>query len=133
MSLNFYHGYGGHGPGVKISLRDNVANVHIATIEITPEDWIGLSASLSDVKVDVGMYNLNKINRRMVHKDFEFELPTTVNELFYEERKQETAKLAEELCPDGWESDGYFDSQGSFFIRDGKPHARCIIRKWGED
>lgn len=50
----------------------------------------------------------------------------------YDRKNRETAacQAARQHCPEGWEPELHFRSQGSFFTRDGQPWARTSIRRW---
>lgn len=45
-------------------------------------------------------------------------------------RKKAAADIADRVCPDGWIADHYFNSQNSFYYKDGQTWARTTIRRW---
>jgi len=115
--------------GLKIELYDGVSSVHYAEVRLTPEQFAQALGRLGNTHCTAEVYNLEKLNKRHEHKMFEFELP-------YDPMWKDRVKVASEavlkVCPEGWEPDLHFMSQGSFFNKDGKPWARTAIRRWVE-
>ena len=67
-----------------------------------------------------------KLNKKLEHKRFVFKLPPVDGW-----RDKETAKeIIQKVCPEGWKPDMGFNSQDSFFSKDGKEYARTTIRRW---
>jgi hypothetical protein len=66
---------------------------------------------------------LEKIGKRHQHKTFEFPIPVGRNKI-------KAREIVSSICPEGWVPDKEFNSQDSFFIKDGEYWARTIIRRW---
>ncbi len=113
--------------GVTIELRDNDAALTFAKITLTPEQWVSAMSRLGYVKCAIEVYNTGKLGKQMVNKPFEFSLGKGV---LWNDREEVAQKKLKEVCPDGWNADGYFRSQDSFFNKDGEAWARTTIRKW---
>jgi len=110
-----------------IEIQDEKANARFVTVTLTPEQ---LSAALSRqmaVECELVVKGLEKVGKKHENKYFEFEIDENIRSSKYE---NELHKIAESLLTDGWVADRYFSSQNSFFKKDGKQYARCIIRRW---
>ena len=112
--------------GMKIELHDNDASITFAHIKLTPIQLAQALSRLGYTECKIEVHLLDKIGKKMKNKKFTFELPET--NTF---RNMDMAKkIAIESCPEGWEPDLHFGSQGSFFTKDGKQYARTTIRRW---
>ena len=110
-----------------IEIEDDVANMTFAKIKLTPQQ---LSAALSRracVDCEIDTKGLDKVGKQHENKHFEFEIPDYLNRSIYADELQ---KIAQSKLSDGWIAESYFGSQGSFFVKDGKQYARCVIRRW---
>ena len=112
--------------GMKIELHDNDASITFAHIKLTPIQLAQALGRLGYTECEIEVRLLDKIGKKMEHKGFTFELPET--DTF--RNKDLAKKIGAESCPEGWESDLHFGSQGSFFTKDGKQYARTTIRRW---
>ena len=112
-----------------ISIKDDTSNQIICEVTLSPEQLSCALSRLANTPCDVEVYPkaFDRLGKTMETDRMEFEIPSTLDG-----RKDMDAlvKLANEATPDGWTSDYYFGSQDSFFKRDGKEYARCIIRRW---
>ena len=73
---------------------------------------------------------LDVIGKRHEWETFEFMIPENVLVLDKSGYAERLANHANTLLSDGWEAEGYFGSQNSFFTKDGKNWARCTIRRY---
>jgi hypothetical protein len=73
------------------------------------------------------VYSLERVGKEMKMDKLQFPLPKNVS---YRNKKEAAKAEAGHLCPEGWTHDNYFNSQDSFFDKDGEPWAQVIIRKW---
>lgn len=109
-----------------IELIDDNASTTFAKITLTPEQLSSALSRIAYTECDIEVFGLDKLGKRMEHKKFDFEIPKDID-------KKELVKLSQELIDkenEGWISDGYFSSQDSFFQKDGKNYARCMVRRW---
>lgn len=116
------------GDSVVIVLTDSQARIDFATIELTPEAFTAALGRLSNVECSsLELSGLDLVG--LVHENqwFEFELPAHAD---YSNEKKLALAMVDEVCPEGWKADHYFDSQGSFFRKGEKRFARCTIRRW---
>lgn len=112
---------------VTIEIRDREAATTFLKVTLTPVQFCQVLSRLSNTDCKAEVFGLDRIGKKMEHKEFEFEMPDAK----WEERSEVAAETALRLCPDGWIPSSYFGSQDSFFKRDGKNMARTTIRRWG--
>jgi len=113
-----------------IELIDDDASVTFAKVKLTPEQLSSALSRLSHTDCDIELVGLNKVGKKMEHKQFEFELPRNG---MSSKDSDELFGIAQELLDktnEGWVSDGYFSSYNSFFSVGGKRYARCVVRRW---
>ncbi len=114
--------------GLRIEVQDETSSLTFIRIKLNAEQTCQVMSRLANTPCEkVEVYGLDKINKKMEHKQFEFEIP---NDLNYKNRKERCCEIVKGICPKGWEPDYYFESQTSFFSKNDKDYARCIIRKW---
>lgn len=113
--------------GMSIELHDYDASLTFAAIRLTPEQTVKAFSRLGYTECDIEVKGLDKIGSKMENKHFEFEIP----DVGWGSKRTDTAiRIVQEVCPEGWEPDLYFQSQNSFFSKDGQDFARTIIRRW---
>lgn len=113
-----------------IELADEKSGVRFVEITLTPEQ---LSAALSRISMTDCEFitrGLDVIGKRHEWETFEFMIPENVLVLDKSGYAERLANHANTLLSDGWEAEGYFGSQNSFFTKDGKNWARCTIRRY---
>jgi hypothetical protein len=111
----------------EIEIFDTDANVTLAEVRLTPEQLSKILSRQSRVECECHTGDLKKIGKKHESKYFEFEITRsdsrvdlilTCNEALFEQEMYE------------WEPDHYYNSQNSFFSKDGKRYARTVIRRW---
>lgn len=110
----------------EIQLHDKLSGITFATIELTSEQFCDALGRLAYTPCKIDVQGTHLLNKEMVvdKLEFPFESKSYTN-------RSELAKIeSKKYIPEGWESDGYFNSQDSFFKKDGKDYARVTIRKW---
>lgn len=113
---------------VTIGLTDvDAGYITFAEVKLTPEQFTKALSRSAHIPCSIEVFGLDTLNKIMEHKTIEFKMPEKYE---YSDREKIAIRLAEENCPVGWISDNYFNSQNSFFIKDGSYYARCIIRRW---
>ena len=112
---------------VHIEVNDAKSIVQFLALELTPDQFVRLVGGEGHVECSGEVRELHKVGKQHENKSFEFELPKTAT---WGNKADFARDLAKQKCPEGWESDQYFGSQGSFFTRDGKDYARVTIRRW---
>ena len=111
-----------------IEIYDTNANIKFCQIELTPEQLSSALSRLSYTECkSVHVMSLDKVGKKHEHKTMEFELPRDVS---FKSRHSVANIVSLNVCPEGWTPDNYFGSQDSFFQKDGKQYARCIIRRY---
>lgn len=113
--------------GLKIEIEDRSSGLTFARIKLNQKETCQALSRLSYTNCECEVYNLNKVNKKMILKPFEFKLPEGVD---YYNRITLARKTVLELCPEGWEPDLGFGSQGSFFTKDKESWATTIIRSY---
>ena len=111
----------------EIEIYDADANTTLATVKLTPEQLSMILSRQGYVECECNTGDLKMIGKKHENKYFEFEIAYT--------KSKEDLILAcnEALLQQGmheWESDNYYNSQNSFFSKDGKNYARTVIRRW---
>lgn len=113
--------------GATLEIQDNEANVQFLKIRLNQEQVCQMLSRLGTTYCELTeVFHLDKVGKKHINKTFEFELP----DCDFMERKQCAIETIKDVCPKDWESDNYFNSQNSFFNKDGKQYARVTIRKW---
>jgi hypothetical protein len=113
--------------GMKIELHDQDASITFAEIFLDTVQTCQALSRLGYTGCEIELRGLDRVGKKMEHKKIEFEIP----EGYYKRsHKKDLETLAEKACPEGWISSNYFNSQDSFFIKDGKRYARTTIRRW---
>jgi len=113
-----------------IELMDEDANTTFVRVVLTPDQLSSALSRLAYTDCEMDLFGLDRVGKKMEHKQFEFELP----------RKNMSSRDSEELSViaqtildnnnEGWITDTYFGSQDTFFTKNDKPYARCTIRRW---
>lgn len=112
---------------VTIEVEDSDASIRFLKLEITPKDFCAALGRLYNSKVKKAkVCGLKYLGKKMEHKKFEFEMPKHT----WSNREKLAEITAIEKCPNEWEPDLYFNSQDSFFQKDGKEYAKTTIRRW---
>jgi len=131
ISLGYAHKENGDTV-VSIELRDELARVTFAYVEIDPKQFTLLLSSLYSRPCKTTVNQLDKVGlKKEFGEQLVFEVPDNIYDT--EKRNKIASKLAKENCPVGWEPSLYFGSQSSFFYKDGKKYARTSIFRWVEE
>lgn len=118
-----------------IEIEDDVANATFVKVRLTPNQ---LSAALGRVgytPCELQVQGLEKVGKKHENSKFEFLLPNGWVRDYHNDRTLELSMYAQiildsEKPNEGWIIEPYFNSQDSFFEKDGKKYARCTIRRW---
>lgn len=111
--------------GMTIELEDVNSRIEFLEIAVSKEDVAAVMSNLACVDCEFKLRAEELVGKYHHHKRFEFEMPDGAT---YDNRKQLAYDAAKRVCPEGWKPDNYFSSQDSFFTKNGKEFARCIIR-----
>jgi hypothetical protein len=117
---------------VHITIDDKDAHVKFVDIVLTSEQYVRatmMRLACCDVK-ETEIRALEKVGKIEEYKTFEFEIPVTT--LFDENVKDIAIISLNKQIPCGWVGDTGFNSQDSFFEKNGKYYARTMIRRWVE-
>ncbi len=113
-----------------IELHDSVSSIKFAKIILTPEQLSTALSRLSHTPCEVTVMGFDKLNKTLEVEKMSFELPEGMTS--YERDYNRLKTLADAALPEGWVHDNYFNSQDSFYQKDGKRFARVTIRRWVE-
>ncbi len=113
--------------GLRIEVIDHEANLTFCQVELTAEQMANALSGLAYCQAKVEVGGLDKVGLRMEHETLEFPLPEGTK---YRNVKEVAVEQVKYFCPDGWEADLWFSSQGSFFRLNGQEFARTTIRRW---
>lgn len=112
---------------IRIAVRDQDSGTVFLEMELTREQFINAAMNrLADCDVKkTEVRDLDRVGKKMVTKSLSFE----VREFNDEEEARREVKV---VCPDGWIPDMGFNTQTSFYSKDGKRFAKTLIRQWVE-
>jgi uncharacterized membrane protein len=115
---------------IKITISDKDASLDIIELNLTREQFINATMNrLSNTEVSSSVaYGIENIGKKLEMDTLVFEIPKGLLRL--ESVDKTLQKLALKSTPEGWYPDMNFNSQNSFFGKDGKHYARTIIRRW---
>ncbi len=116
-----------------IEIEDRTSNSVLCKIKLTPEQFCSALGRCAYIKPEsCKVYNLDKIGKKHENEKFCFEIPHSVydHRKYIDEIYEIGTKALKEEKAEEWEMDKYFNSQDSFFSKDGKDYARAIIRRW---
>ncbi len=113
-----------------IRIQDAVSSVTVCEVTLTPEQLSSALSRLANTpcQLDVDPDTADRWGKPMEVEYFEFEIPDGLSK--YAPDHIELGKYALSILPEGWTATPRFNSQNSFFTKDGKRFARCIMRRW---
>jgi hypothetical protein len=112
--------------GASIEIKDGASRVTFVKLYMSPKEFMAALGRLVYCKADIEVFELDKVGKEIETDTMIFEMP----EYSYSNKKEIAEAEALRRCPDGWETNARFDSQDSFFTKDGKEYAKTIIRRW---
>ncbi len=110
--------------GTTIIIRDNASRVNFLEITLTNDELASMMSRLANTPCEIKVKGIDVVGKEMEHKMFEFQCNEKENAHWIVEMALERDGLKD------WVADKGFQSQNSFFQRDGKNFARTIIRRW---
>lgn len=113
--------------GATIEIEDDKANTTFLTVNLTPSQLMACLSRQGYVDCELDIKGLDRVGKTHEAKEFTIEIPEKLNNSSHQDDLQ---KIIQSQLTDGWIADGYFGSQNSFFRKDGKQYARCIIRRY---
>jgi len=114
---------------IKIELRDTDAVIEFAIIYLSLENYAQVITGLSHVECDIEVRDLDKVGKVRQQDILVIEMP---QETDWKKQKEIAYEIAKAKCPEGWIASSYFNSQNSFFKKDGKEYAQTQIVRWVE-
>jgi len=111
-----------------IELHDRDANIQFADVTLTNDQLASALSRSAYTECECEVHGLHNVGKKREQKELVFELPKDTR--FSVDSKEKACELARKSCPDGWEPVLYFNSQNSFFTKDGKEFARTIMIRW---
>lgn len=121
--------YGGDDDFIEVRITDDTSATEFVTVKVRLADFTNCITGLSRVSCIGEVIGLEVIGKTHEHKKLVFENPENLSR-YNEDGREKLTKLAEKECPKGWTPDATFDSQDSFFTKDGKHYAQTTIRRW---
>lgn len=112
---------------IEITIKDKDACVEFVTASLSLEDFAQAITGISFTDCTFEVRGLDIVGKKMEMKRMEFQLD---DEIEWKDRKAVAFDTAKAICEEGWTPDSYFGGQDSFFKKDNKQWARCIIRRW---
>ena len=111
---------------VSIRVEDEDAGIEFLDLSLSIESFGAALLGMAYQKGTMEVRSLEHVGKVIERDVLSFPLP--IEAAFRD--KEAARKTAKEVCPDGWIHEDYFSSKDSFFIKDGRVHARCRIRRW---
>ena len=118
--------YGDGSRKISIQVKDRDASIKFLELEVDYDKFAECLTGLAEVDCEIKVNKIENVGKVIERKKIEFEIPGPEYEVSDEIMK----RLAPENTPDGWECSVYFNSQDSFFKKDGKEYARTHISRW---
>jgi hypothetical protein len=111
---------------IEVRLRDDDAATEFVVAKVSLADFASALTGCSHVGCELDVRGLERVGKKMELDTLEFQMPNDG----YSNRKETACAAVKSFCPIDWTPDMGFNSQGSFFTRDGKLWARTTIRRW---
>ena len=112
--------------GMHIEIRDPASGKTFISLELDAKQTCQALSRLGHTHCEMKVHDLDKVGLTKEWKPWEFPCGGNV----WDQGKHHIRKKACDLCPEGWEPDLGFNSQGSFFTKGDVPWARTTIRRW---
>lgn len=110
-------------------IRDRNASTRFLEMRMTAEGFVAALGRLGHVPCDLDFHDLDHVGKTMENKHFDFPLPPEGKQGRYAE-KETAVEVIKTACPEGWTPDLSFNSQNSFYSKNGHRFARTVIRRW---
>lgn len=118
--------YGDGRQKISIQVKDVLSKTRFLEIEIDYDKFAQLITGLSELDCDLTVKGLQNVGKTLETKPFSFPFP----DRNYTNGREEAAKEAERLCPEGWIVDPYFCSKDSFQGYGKECTAHTRIKRW---
>lgn len=113
-----------------IDIHDDEANINFVRIELTNDQLVSALSRLGNTPCErVEVVGLNKVGKKMEHKILEFEIPDRYIGKWKTDQSL-LERLANNACSKGWKPDHYYNSQETFFNKNGKNYCKVTIRRY---
>jgi hypothetical protein len=114
---------------VEIELQDEKSISTRITINIPYDVFLTALGSRRVGQIcNVVFRKIEHLGKTRKHSDLTFKISD--KGMYGDERKELAKKIAQEVCPDGWEPSLHFGSQNSFFYKDGELWGHTTIFRW---
>jgi hypothetical protein len=110
---------------IRISVYDKASGKSFLEMDLTREQFVNAVLNRlgnTDVK-SAEVFHLDLVGKTMEIERLEFEITVWHD-------KQSAIKIAQEICPEGFTPDLSFDTNTSFYDKNGKYYARTTARRW---
>lgn len=111
-----------------IQIMDVESGAQFLEIKLTPENLVAILSRQGHIDCDLEVRGLEKLGKKQEISNIEFKIPEGFSE--YDVDRKKLGEYAQSLLTDGWIAEWYFNSQNSFFTKDGVKFARCTTRRW---
>lgn len=111
-----------------IEIIDDEASLTFVRVTLTPDQLSSALSKMAYTNCSIEVNGLDKVGKTMINKVHDFDI--TGLDMPYDKRTHILSEKIKETLPDGWISDNYFNSQSTFFKKDGRDYARTTIRQW---
>lgn len=117
--------YGNGKEVITIQIVDERSRERFVTVEISYADFTRALTGASEIPCDLVIKRLERIGMKKETLPLEFLIPKDAYH-----NKDKAMQIANEQTPEGWQAVNYFNSQNSFFVRNGKSWAKTVMVRW---
>lgn len=121
--------YGSGEKWIVITLNDERAGIQFLEVRVDYANFAEALTGLSLVGCEFDVRGLQNVGKKAERDTLRFEVPKNT----YSRKSGLLRELADKALPEGWSCSYYFNSQDSFYEKDGKRWAQTSIRRWVED
>lgn len=116
--------------GLRIEVKDPNSTITFLMASLNKEQTCMAMSRLGQTECELELRSLDLVGKKHESKEFVFEIPESHYNLRAPTHMKCKAALLEQGLIEEWIPDNYYQSQNSFFKKDGKHYARTIIRRW---
>jgi len=111
---------------VRITVTDADAGIEFLDLRLTLNNFAEALTGLGNTECEITLRGLENLGKRKERDSIEFPMP----DCQYSDKKVVAAAEARKATPEGWIASDYFNSQDSFFRKDGQEYGRTSISRW---
>lgn len=112
---------------IRITVKDSASSIPFLEFDMEAKMFLEMMRGRGDSEAKGVIISMDKVGKNLEHQKLEFPIPNDHKNSNVESLRE----LSKPYIPEGWISDGDFESKDSFFTREGgQRYARTTIRRW---